>query len=128
MVIENNVQDEAEYNEDNELLFLENDSEGNVTILSEYKPETGLDPAWMEKIQNEILSADKAENMGAGSCGTAGGVDGSMYNKGILLSVSHTYENKVGIGIDFGSGSGTTALTFAAISKWHMFGVEVKYY
>jgi len=64
----------------------------------------------------------------AGSCGLPGGVDGSTCDKNNRIIISILKRDLKGPniwGVDFGCGSGYTALTIIACTELHMLGVEV---
>lgn len=89
--------------------------EANPKISKEYVTES----------RQYIWDSAKQLNMNTGSCGIAGGVDGSICRKGSINLVSYIYEASPTIGIEFGSGIGVTAQLIAAVTNNFMYLVEV---
>lgn len=121
------IQDEV-----NEITITYVDTENHVEVISAVKKfdnkilnqNPKLKETMMETIRSQIWDAGNIVDGGSGSCGLLGGVDGSMNHSSTLMCISHVYEASIGIGIDFGSGTGYLALAIAGITNWHMIGVE----
>lgn len=107
--------------------------EDQCVKIEEFK---SLDPAlidsnpnlceqFVEQTRKYVWDTGKHINMNTGSCGIAGGVDGSISHNANVNLVSYVYESMRGIAIDFGSGTGYTALLFAASTLYFLYCVEV---
>lgn len=104
-----------------------------IIKIQEYN---SLDPILLEanpKMHKQYVNATRQYiwdtgtqlNMNTGSCGIAGGVDGSLSHIGNINIVSYIYEAVRGLAIDFGSGTGYTALLIAATTLYFVICVEV---
>lgn len=117
---ESDVEEEMELNNDDMSLIQEfktlNPPDNNPKMTKEFVEET----------RKHIWDTSKKLDMSTGTCGIAGGVDGSLNHTATINLVSNIYEKERGIAIDFGSGNGHTAQLIAAVTNFKVIGVEVR--
>lgn len=99
----------------------------DVSHITEVINEPIGDSSVHKEIQSHIYKTYTTQNPG-GSAGVAGGVDGNTCDTNNVIIISILKNNLKGEniwGIDFGSGTGCTALTITACTEFHIVGVEV---
>lgn len=97
---------------------------GNAESISSMK-DTTLNEETMKEVQTLVWSIGTGLDMRSGSHCVVGGIDGSLSHVGNRISISYIFEDSRGIGIDFGGGTGLTALTYARLTNYFMYSVEV---
>ena len=104
-----------------------------VDIISDSKPfeesfiaaNPTISDTQMKEIQRYVWKCGEGLNMRSGSCGWHGGVDGTICHMTNRITMSYIFENSRGIGIDFGCGTGYSALIISFVTQYYMIGVEV---
>lgn len=90
-----------------------------------FEANSAMNQETVKEVCKHIWDTGTRLDMGTGSAGLHGGVDGSLNHTGNMIVVSNICEATPLMAADFGSGTGYTGMFLSATTNFNVIGVEV---